>query len=416
MTSKVIWIINQYASTPETGFAGRHYYLSKELAQKGYEVFLISASYTHNLHVERKFSEEIHIDKMDGDVTHVWVDVPKYSSPHGLGRIRNWFLFAYKLAKLPRILKLKPDFIYYSSLSLIGYIGAFYLKKKFKVPLIFEVRDIWPKTLIEMSKVSKFHPFVIFLSIIERFAYKSADYYISNLPNAIDHMSQYGVSKKRFSYIPNGISLEEMKYSESLNPKLEEFLSKHKSKFIIGYIGTIGFANALDVLVDVAEEFQSNESILFIVIGSGGEKNKLLEAVNNRSIQNIFFYDAIPKKQVQNAIKYFNVCYLGWKDKSLYKYGIGANKLPEYLYSGKPILHSYSGKGDRVELFSAGVTVPAENIGAIVKGITNLKAKSQKELNIMGRNGYKAAIQNYDYSLLADKLIEIFISLELDNN
>ena len=143
---KTIWIINQDATTPAIGYAGRSYYLAEELGKLGYEVYLIAGGYSH-LHfkpIEMKEEYEI-IDHSTFKM--VWVKLPNYGGAHNKKRILNWFLFAIKLPRLIKVVKTKPDLIIYSSPPVVGFLGALAIKRKHKSKLIFELRDIWPLTL-----------------------------------------------------------------------------------------------------------------------------------------------------------------------------------------------------------------------------------------------------------------------------
>jgi glycosyltransferase involved in cell wall biosynthesis len=196
---------------------------------------------------------------------------------------------------------------------------------------------------------------------------------------------------------------------EPIDDELQLALTKYKDKFVVGYIGTIGLANALDVYVEAASLLHDNDNdnIIFLVVGDGSEKSNLCELVKRKSLSNVVFFDGVPKKQVQNVIKSFDVCYLGWRDKSLYNYGIGANKIPEYFYSGKPILHSYSGEKDPVAQFSAGITVPAEDANKIAETILIYKGMSKENILKIGKRGHQTAINFYGYDHLTDELINI---------
>ena len=83
---KTIWIINQYASTPETSMGGRHYYLAKELSKRGYSVYVVAASYTHLLREPPLCKSELNIEQVSG-FNFVWVRVSKYSNAHSIKRI-----------------------------------------------------------------------------------------------------------------------------------------------------------------------------------------------------------------------------------------------------------------------------------------------------------------------------------------
>ena len=101
-----------------------------------------------------------------------------------------------------------PDVIIVSSASPLPIWKAYLWSKRFNSKLIFEVRDIWPLSLMELGQIKKYNPLIILLQITENFAYKVSDYVVSVLPKAFEHMKHHGLEKQRFKYIPNGINLQ----------------------------------------------------------------------------------------------------------------------------------------------------------------------------------------------------------------
>ncbi|WOE41675.1 glycosyltransferase family 4 protein [Acinetobacter chinensis] len=410
-TSKTIWLINQYSSTPETAMGGRHYYLAQELAKKGYKVYLIAGRYSHLLRQPKQFSEPYLLEKIDTNFSFVWVNLPEYQEAHSKQRVLNWFKFSWALTKLSSVISNRPDVILYSSPSLVGYLGAKYLANKFKAKFIFEVRDIWPLTWIELGGHSPQHPFVRFMQWIEDRAYKKADFVFSNLFNAVEHMQTRGLDRDKFHWIPNGISLEEVTHREPLNIDIINQIPN--DKFIVGYTGTIGVANAIDDLIEAAKSLaKQQKDIHFVLVGAGKEKEDLVNKVKSLGLSNVTFIDAIPKKQIQSMLSCFDVCYIGWQKNSLYRFGIAPNKLPEYLFSAKPIIHAFSGKGDVVELANAGIRIEAEDPELIVDAVIQLYSLSDSERHEMGDNGKNYVIQNLDYTKIAEKLVNVVLNDE----
>lgn len=397
-----IWIINQYASTPQTGMGGRHYYLAKELAIQGHKVHLIAAGFTHLLRQPPKLVQEYTVEPIEKDFNFVWIDMPKYSNAHDKKRILNWFLFAWKLLKLPKMIADKPDVILCSSPSLVSFLGAQKLSKKLKTKLAFEVRDIWPLTLIELGGYSHKHPFIKLLQWIEDRAYHNADIVLSNLPNAVEHMVSRGMNRDKFTWVPNGFDLDELQNAQPLNKEAKSALPA--DKFIVGYTGTLGVANALEYFIEAAKILKDRTDIVFVLVGGGKEKQNLVE--KSKDLSNIQFLDPIPKQQIQSMLAEFDVCYIGWKKEPIYRFGIAPNKLSEYMLSSKPIIHSYSGSSDFVKMANAGLSIPAQDSQAIVDAVLKLKSMTQSERNQMGENGKKFALENHDYSKLALKLFK----------
>lgn len=402
---KKIWLVNQYSSTPETAMGGRHYYLAEELAKKGHQVYVVAGSYSHLLRKPKVFNGKYFIEEIHPNFSFVWVNLPLYNQAHSKQRVINWFKFSWALIGLKQFIKEKPDVILYSSPSPIGSFGAQYLARFFKVPFIFEVRDIWPLTLVELAGHSPKHPFIRLMQWIEDRSYKKAKYVFSNLFNAIEHMQTRGLQAEKFHWIPNGVSLAEVSTKEPLS--FEVLTQIPQNKFIIGYTGTIGVANAIDDLIKAAQFVSHISDIHFILVGSGKEKNGMIKKVQELGLNNITFIDAIPKKQIQSMLEQFDTCYIGWQKNSLYRFGIAPNKLPEYLYAGKPIIHAFSGKGDIVQQANAGVTVEAENPQAIANAIVKVYGLSQEKRTEFGNNGKKYVLQHLNYATLAEKLERI---------
>ncbi|MBF4317793.1 glycosyltransferase WbuB, partial [Vibrio anguillarum] len=158
--SKTVWIVQQYASTPATGIGGRHYYLGRELVKLGYKVYLIASASHHLLREKPVLNQPFKIETLEEGFYFVWVNMPDYTEAHSKQRALNWFLFPWQIQKLARKIADKPDAVLSSSPSLIAFLGAQRLAKKFKARLVFEVRDIWPLTLTEIGGYSPKHHFI----------------------------------------------------------------------------------------------------------------------------------------------------------------------------------------------------------------------------------------------------------------
>ena len=400
-----IWIINQYASTLETGWAGRTYYLGRELAKQGHKVYLVAPSFSHVLKEPPKVSEEFTIETIEDNFSFLWIRMPEYSGAHDRRRVLNWLKFAWKLLKLPKVIKDSPDDIIYSSPSLIPYLSAERLARKTGSRLIWDIRDLWPLTLIELRNFSRTHPFIRVMQWVENKACRTADFVVSNLPYAIEYLREKGVDSSRFLWLPNGFDMEEFENPELLSSNLKNQLPK--DKFVIGYAGTLGRANALNTIVDAAILLKHQLGIHFVIVGGGTLSHWLENQIKENQLENITLIGPIHKKLIPSMLSYFDVCYAGFRKISLYRFGTSLNKLSEYFMSNKPILYSIDSPFKPVNDANAGFTVPAEDPHAIVDAILKLKSMSISERNKMGENGRKYALENHDYEKLAKKLSDL---------
>lgn len=402
--SKTVWIINQYASTPDTGMGGRHYYLGRELAKQGYQVYLVAASSHHLLRNKPAFEQDFKIESLAEGFHFVWINMPDYAEAHSKQRALNWFLFPWRIQKLARKIADKPDAVLSSSPSPIAFLGAQRLAKKFKARLVFEVRDIWPLTLTEIGGYSPKHPFIRFMQWVEDRAYQDADAVVSNLKNAVEHMVSRGMARDKFSWVPNGFSLDEVNQKAPLNSTAVAQLPKNK--FIVGYTGTLGVANAMDTLIEAAERLQRYSDITFALVGGGKEKGAIQALVKEKQLSNVNFIDPIPKVEVQAILEQFDVCYIGLTKDPLFRFGVSPNKLFDYLYSGTPIIYGIdSGEYKPIKKAQAGLQVPAQDPDKLAEAIIELYKGPARERRIMGENGRRTALKYYEYRKLA-KLLE----------
>lgn len=396
-----IWIINQYASTPATGIGGRHHFFARELAAQGHRVYLIAARWHHLLRDGDASDAAPEVEAIEG-FKFVRIPVPRYTDAHDKRRMLNWMLFSWRVATLHRRIVDYPAVILYSSPQMFASLAAQHLANRLGARFVFEVRDIWPLTLVELGGKSLRHPIIRLMQWIEDRTYRNADRVVSNLPGAVEHMVSRGMSREKFCWVPNGISRIEMARSIPLSDQVSQQLPR--GKFLVGYAGTLGLANALDNLLSAAEQLRNRNDIAFVLVGGGRERQRLETKAKDRGLKNVYFLNPVSKSMVQSVIAEFDTCFIGWSKSPLYRFGIAANKIFDYFYAGRPILHSFSGFYDPVSAYDAGLTVEADNPTDLAGAILQLHAMPAEERHRMGENGRRAALEHYDYEILGRKL------------
>ena len=392
-TKKVIWIINQYAGSPYHGMTFRTYYLAKNFIKK-HEVNVFSASFSHVMSSPPDVNKNT-TESIDGIIYH-WIKVFKYTQSKSVSRVISMFLFLFKLFFLPTSKINKPDVIIVSSISPLPIWRAYLWSRKYKAKLIFEVRDIWPLSLIELGGFKRSHPFVWLLQKTENFAYKNADYVVSVLPYAFDHMKNHFLDIDRFRYIPNGIEIRNQVGNSIIN-----------KTFKVGYSGTIGIANALYYFIEVSKILK-DENIEFHILGSGPEKNRLMELVSSIALNNVIFHDPVSKDQVPVFLQKMDALYIGWHNSNLYRFGISPNKIFDYLLAAKPIINSSGAKNKIIKDAKAGFSVEPENPQAIAEAIMKLSNLTLEERKELGRNGREYVEKHHSYEKLAQQYESLF--------
>jgi glycosyltransferase involved in cell wall biosynthesis len=280
-----------------------------------------------------------------------------------------------------------------------------WLKKRYHAKkLIFEIRDIWPLTLIELGETSKFHPITQFIGWFENFGYRKSDSIVTLLPYAAKHIVAHGGSEEKISYIPNGLDEEVLK-KEPLSCEVKNKLPT--GKFIIGYTGTHNLGNALEYLVEAAKKMSViDKDVFFVLVGDGYKRDDLIRMASG--LDNILFISKIPKQQIQDMLKHFNICFVGRNNSHLFDFGISGNKYFDYMMAARPILDSNNSKGGPAELADCGLRVEAESADAIVKGILQLKNMTEEERSEIGQRGRAFLKKYHSMKYLADKYSLLF--------
>jgi len=401
--NKNIWIINQYAGSIHHGKEYRSPSIARELVKKGYDVTIISASHSHHFKNAPKISGNYTLTDIDG-VKYLWIKTGNYPDSKSYKRLLSMFQFLIKCFFIP-IKKLnKPGYIIVSSPSPLPILNGIYFKKKFNAKLLFEVRDLWPLSVIELGNMSPKSLFIRFLSYIEKTAYKNSDLVISLLSNAKEYMVSQGLEAKKFLCVPNGIDLK------LLNTRKEVPISITKqfdtSKFIIGYAGALGIANNLYALIDAAELLKDKEEIEFVLLGGGSEETKLKEYANKKKLNNIIFPGSVAREEVHNTLEYFDICYLGLQKSALFQYGVSPTKLYDYMAVAKPILYAIDSGNHPVKDANCGIEVNTANPKDIADAILKFYKMDIKQRKQLGTNGYNTLVDNYTFDKLTEKIIE----------
>lgn len=410
-----ILFISHYAGSPDMGMVFRPYYFAKEWINQGHSVAIITASFTHirksNPIILKDF-EELDID----GIRYVWIKTPTYRN--SLQRVFNIFTFVFKLKAKVKYLARKycPDIVISSSTYNFDIFSGIKIAEYSNAKLVYEVRDLWPLTPIELGRFSKYHPFIMLMQYAENTAYKKADKIISALPCVGNYMKEHGLDLERLEIVPNGINKNDWEdtFTESItNTDLISFvdLEKKKNKFIIGFAGAHGQANALSYLVEAAAMLD-NSKFSIILLGDGSEKKSLESYVKNQGIKNVAFFDSISKQQIPNFLGLCDLLYIGLVNKTVFRFGVSPNKMMDYMMAGKPIINAIKAGNDPVMEAGCGITVEPENPQAIADGILKLASLSPEERDEMGKRGRNYILKNQTYDILAKKFLDFVTKAE----
>jgi glycosyltransferase involved in cell wall biosynthesis len=406
-----ILLINHYAGSIKHGMEYRPFYLAREWARAGHTVTIVASSFSHVRTHAPQVSADLDVEEIEG-VRYVWLLTPPYSG-NGVKRAINIFAFVFKILRFWRyfVEVCQPDYVIASSTHPLDNIPARLIARKANAKLVYEVHDLWPLSLIEVGGMSPRHPFIMLLQWAENFAYRHADYTVSLLPNAYNHMEAHGLTRDRFVYIPNGIDVTE--WAEDQASAVDtaaahlELLAGLKAEnwFLIGYAGAHGPANALDVIPKAAQLLVDNK-VVFVLVGHGSEKERLQRLVDEMGLTNVILLPAVAKSAIPTVLSYFDALYIGLKREPLFRFGVSPNKLMDYMMAAKPVIYAIEAGNDPVAESRCGVSITPEDPAQLAEAAVHLKNLTEAERASMGANGRQYVLENHDYKLLSNRFLE----------
>jgi glycosyltransferase involved in cell wall biosynthesis len=400
---KRVWLLSKYSRLPGPGaYPARGFSILRVMARRGHDCTLITAR--HDWPCKDGAQIPGHEVTMVDGVRVVTFNVLRYDRAKSLRRILGWLQFEARLLLMRSSDLPRPDVVIASSLSLLSILNGLLLKFRRRCLLVFEVRDIWPLILTENGGFSRYNPFVLALALIERLGYRYSDRIVGTMPNLGAHVSRILGRPKEVACIPMGVP-EEMIVEEGVEfpPHLESVFPK--ADFVVTHAGSIGIDNALDTLIDAARLLKDEERIAFFIIGKGD----LVEGYKARcaDLPQVVFADPVSSRQVQPVLKRSSAVYFAAHPTLVLDYGQSLNKLIDYMYSGRPVLGSYSGLPSMINEAACGEFVPAGDVQALVGAIRDWADRPSDELDAMGARGRDWVLANRSYGRLADDYLAL---------
>jgi glycosyltransferase involved in cell wall biosynthesis len=406
LESKTVWIINHYAQSPDSAGGTRHFQLAQALPQFGWSACILAASTELNTGRQRlDYAESHRLDLFNG-VRFLWFRSPCYRG-NGFGRIRNMLIFAVRLLNpVPLQLLPNPDLIIGSSVHPFAVWSAYRLAKHYRVPFVFEVRDLWPQTLIDFGLLRPFGIPARLLRRLEAFLYRRSSAIITLLPFAHRYIQRFGVEHGRIHWIPNGVDLSKWPVQE---------LSPHRSRdeLQLMYFGAFGQANSLETLLQAMHALamrSESPRVRLRLIGDGPMKPMLASMAFELGLSNVVFESPVPKHNIPNLAVEADCFVAVLKDSPLYQYGISLNKLFDYMAAGRPVIFACGSVNNPVRDAGAGLSVRPGDPSALADAIVSMARLHPEDRMRMARAGRCYVERTNDSRALANKLAKVMDS------
>lgn len=394
-----IWFVSKYVSPPsyaKISVGTRGFLLVREFARAGHQAHVITSDSNHQADPP-KLNGPVMTKDVDGVSVH-WLRTRKFQDPRSLDRILSWFDFEWRLWRMPKRTLPKPDVVIVSSLSPLTIFNGLLLRWRYRCKLVFEVRDIWPLVLVIAGGYDWKHPAVRFLGWVERLAYRRADLIVGTMPNLKEHVVEASGSVKPVICVPQGLDETICEKPQALP---EGFSESHiaSEKFIVCHAGMIGADNALSTFLECARQMRDRSDIQFLLVGEGDFKSQY--QAEYADLPNITFAPGVPKPAVQSVLERVDLVYFSVHKSPLMRFGQSLNKVIDYMYSGKPVLASFTGYPSMINEADCGTFVPAEDVAALRAEIDRYVSMSAEDRARIGARGREWLLKHRRFETLA---------------
>jgi len=416
MSAPTIWYVHPYAGGPSIGRYHRPFELGRAWQAAGAHVIVVTAAFHHLLDAPNRLQGAHNVN----GVPYEFLATPSYAG-NGPGRLINMAAFTLQLLRNATSLARRygtPDMIIGSSPHPYIFPVTHRLARRFGALSTFEVRDLWPLSLVELAGVSAKHPLVRLTDRLERYAYRCADAVVSLLPNTLAHMQARGLDPARWHHIPNGVSLASASLPNNANPACTQAqLWRAQGKHVVVYAGALGVPNHLSSLVNALTVLRErgDDRVAAVIVGRGEETQHLQSLIREAQLQDrVAIYPQISKEGVFALLQQADSGYISLRPEPLFRFGVSPNKLFDYMLARLPVIFAIKAGNDPVRDHRCGYSVAPGNVTQIADALAALAALPAAERQAMGERGFQYVQQEHDYSLLAARYLDILASRKSD--
>lgn len=384
----------------------RSFEMARRMVAQGHEVHMVTS--------QRNASDakgSWYTTEEEGIHVH-WYPVPYSNHMSYPQRVKAFVLFAYQARR--KVLSLNGDVIFATSTPLTIALPAVPASKKKNIPLVFEVRDLWPELPIAMNALK--NPILKYVAHkLERWAYTNSSAVVALSPGMKRGVVDTGYPSSRVAVIPNSSDNLFFKHNAIAATEFRSSREWLGDKPLLVYTGTFGKLNGVGYLVDLAVALKDiNSDIQILLVGDGQEREKVMLDARKSGVygENLFIEQRIPKKDIPallSAATFATSLFIDLPEMQ----SNSANKFFDSLASGTPVLINYGGwMNELVQSRKCGLSVwkqPVTEVAALL----NDKAGDKQWLDQASKAARDLAENEFSRDKLANQLLEV-ISLSVN--
>jgi len=401
-----ILYIHQYFATPFGTTGTRSYEFANRWVKAGHNVVMLTTvaqlCKQDLQNAKGRFIKQAIIDGIDVRA----INLP-YNQKMGFIKRGLSFIGFVLIASVYVLFVKRPDVIYATSTPLTVGIPALAARWFKRIPFVFEVRDQWPEIPIELG-IIKNKVLIKILLWLEKTIYKNSSVIVALSPGQAEGIKKVYNKSKIIEVIPNSCDLE------LFRPDIDGSHIRAKynwnRKLVFLHAGAMGKVNGLQFVIDAAEKLRGNPEIMFVLIGQGNQKPVLENRAKNLGLTNVQILGSVHKYQLPQIFAAADIGLVIIGNYPIVEHN-SANKFFDSLSAGKPVLLNYSGWQRKIlEENGAGFACDLCNLDEFVEKVLYINSH-RDQLNEMGQNARRVAIEKFDRDNLAMQALDVISSV-----
>lgn len=408
-----VWIVNHHASHPGHTAGTRHFTLASHLVRRGHRVTIFAAGRGHQTGIDQTLrSTDLYRAEVVDGVRFVWLRTTPYRGNDWRRQVNMLSFLVVFLVVQAR--ERRPHVVIGSTVHPFAAFGGWLAARLRGARFVFEVRDLWPQTLVDLGALRAGSPGERVLRALEAFLVRRASTVITLLPGMREYLDEHSLPTRHLFYIPNGADLAT--FTAAPEPgALPDVVAacldavrrfRSEGRFVIGYLGAFGRVNRADLIAEAAAiaETRLPGRVGVVLVGEGPERPEVERAAAGAPVSVLM---PIPRKSVPLVLRELDATVVHTTYTPVYRYGISFNKLFEYMAAAKPVVFACQTAFDPVQAEGAGITVDPDDAGRMADAFIALADASEAELASMGEAGRAFVAREHNAELLGDRLAAI---------
>lgn len=413
MKETSILYISQYFP-PEMGApSARVYELSRRWVEKGAKVTVLTGFPHHPTGIiPEKYRRMTFLEETKDNIRVLRTYVYATANKGFIKRIISYMSFMLSCILIGSRKVGYHDIIIATSPQFFVGIAGYFISRTKGIPFIFEVRDLWPESIVQLGQLKNKY-IIRLLEWIELKLYQKSVHIVGVADSTMKILTDRGIHQNKVSIIKNGVDLS--LFNSYRNPSLIKEKYGFKDKFIVSYIGTHGLSHALDRVLDTAKMMQDKKDILFLLVGEGAEKENLKKKAKKEKITNVLFHDQISKDALPDFYSLSDLILVTLKNLQIFQHVI-PSKIFEIMAMSRPIIISVNGESrNLVESAAAGIYSKPEDPIDLSRKIKRLYSDPGLQAEL-GKNGRKFVLKYFNRDMLADRYLDLICNLMRRNS